>query len=65
MPLKNGIVFAFKMKISSMWKRIADTDVVKDVKHTRQIVITRVVIRIFWRDVIHRKTATSYDIYLL
>ena len=43
-PLKRDFI-AFKMNISSMWKRIVDTDVVNDVTHTRQSVITRVVIQ--------------------
>ena len=36
---------AFKMNISSIRKRIVDTDVVNDVTNMRQSVITRVVIR--------------------
>ena len=36
---------AFEMNINSVRKRIVDTDVVNDVTHTRQSVITRIVIR--------------------
>ena len=43
-PLKWDFI-AFKMNISIMRKRTFDTDVVNDVTHTRQSVITRVVIR--------------------
>ena len=42
-------------------KRIVDTDVVNDVTQKRQSVITRVVIRFLWHDVIHWITATTYD----
>ena len=34
-------------------KKIVDTDVVNDVTRLRQSVITRVVIRFLWHDVIH------------
>ena len=34
-------------------KRIVDTDIVDDVTSTRQSVITRVVLRLLWHDVIH------------
>ena len=44
---------AFKMNIISLRKRIVDTDVVNDVMHARQSVITRVVIRFLRHDVIH------------
>ena len=40
---------------------IVVTDVVNDVTHSRKSVNTRVVIRFLWHDVIHWKTATSYD----
>ena len=59
-PLKRDFI-AFKMKISSMWKRIVDMDAVNDVTHTHQSVITRVVKRFLWHYVIHWITATSYD----
>ena len=36
-------------------------DVANDVTSTRQCVITRVVIRFLWNDVIHWITATAYD----
>ena len=42
--LKWGFI-AFKMNIISPWKHIVNTDVVNDVTHSRQSVITRVVIR--------------------
>ena len=48
---------AFKMNIISMWKRIVDTGVVNDITHTRQSVITRMVIRFLW----HEITGASYD----
>ena len=52
---------ALRMIIISIWKCIVDTDVVNDVKDMRQSVITRVVIRFLWNDVIHWITATSCD----
>ena len=42
-PLKR----AFKMNIISLRKRIVDMDIANDVTHTRQSVITRVVIRLY------------------
>ena len=42
---------------------IVVTDVVNDVTYSRKSVITRVVIRFLLHDVIHWKTATSYDNY--
>ena len=41
-------------------KRIVDTDVVNDVTSTRQVLL-HVWSYDFYDDVIHRKTATSYD----
>ena len=51
----------------SIRKRIVDTDVVNNVTYTYQSVITRVVIRFLWHDVIHLITGTSYDklLYIL
>ena len=40
---------------------IVVTDVVNDVTYSRKSVITRVVITLLLHDVIHWKTATSYD----
>ena len=59
-PLKWDFI-AFKMKIISLRKRIVDTDVVNDVTRSRQSVITRVVIRFLWHNVIHEITVTSYN----
>ena len=44
-PLKRDFI-AFKMKIISIRKRIVETDVVSDVTHSRQSVITPVAIRL-------------------
>ena len=44
---------------------IVVTNVVNDVTYSRKSVITRVVIRFLWHDVIHWKTAASYDKYRL
>ena len=52
---------AFKMNIISIRKRFVDTDVINDVTSSRQSVITRVVIRFLWHDVIHCITTTSCD----
>ena len=52
---------ALTMNIISIRKRIVDMDVVNDVTLSRQSVITRVVIRFLWHDVIHWITAMSYD----
>ena len=41
-------------------KRIVETDIVNDVMSMRQSVITRVVIRFLWHDVIHWITVMSY-----
>ena len=46
-PLK-WVFIAFKMNIISIRKRMFDTDVVNDVSHLRQSVITRVIIRFFF-----------------
>ena len=40
---------------------IVVTDVVNGVMYSHKSVNTRVVIRFLWHDVIHWKTATSYD----
>ena len=40
---------------------IVATDVVNDVTYSRKSVSTRVVITLLLHDVIHLKTATSYD----
>ena len=40
---------------------IVVTDVANDVTYSRKSVITRVVIQFLGHDVIHWKTATSYD----
>ena len=42
-PLKRNFI-AFKMIIISRWKRIVGTDIVNEITHTLQSVITRVVI---------------------
>ena len=60
MILYNEILSPSK-NIISIRKRIVDMDVVNDATCTRQSVITRVVIRFLWHDVIHWITATSYD----
>ena len=52
---------AFKMDIFSMKIYIVVTDVVNDVTYSRKSVNTRVVITLLLHDVIHWKTATSYD----
>ena len=53
---------AFKINIISIRKHNVDTDVVNDVTCTRQSVITRMVLRSLWHDVINWITGTSYDI---
>ena len=58
-PLELDFI-AFKMGIISRRKRIVDMDVVCDVRSMRQRVITRVVIRFLWQNVIHRITGTAY-----
>ena len=62
------IVWPFKWdliayKINIIWARkpIVDTDVVNDAMSKCQRVNTRVVIWFLWHNVIHWKTATSYD----
>ena len=61
----NWDFIAFKLNIISLRKHIVDTDVVNDVTRWRQSVITRVVIRFLWHDVIQWTTTTSYDKYHL
>ena len=53
MTLKMGFLIAFKKNIISIGKRIVDMDVVYKVTGLYQSVITRVVIRFLWHDVIH------------
>ena len=50
-PLKWDFI-AFKVNSISVRKCIVDTDVVNDDTCTRQCVITRVVLRLLWHDVI-------------
>ena len=52
---------AFKVDIFPMKINIVVTDVVNDVTYSRKSVNTRVVITLLLHDVIHWKTATSYD----
>ena len=52
--------YRLKMNIISTRKRIVDMDIVNDVTCTRQSVITRMVIRFLYHDVIHWIIATSY-----
>ena len=57
----NWDFIAYKINIISATKCIADKDFVNDVMSTRQSVITRLVIRFLWHDVILWITVTSYD----
>ena len=57
----NWNFIAFEMNINSVRKHSVYTDVVNDGTYTRQSVITRIVIRFSWPDLIHRIKATSYD----
>ena len=49
------------MDIFSLKTYIVVTDVVNDVTYSRKSVNTRVVIWFLWHDIIHWKTASSYD----
>ena len=52
---------AFIMQIISIRKRNVDMEVVNDVTRLRQSIITRVVIRFVWHDLIHWITAMACD----